>query len=76
MFSSRNKKNIMWIPPLICNYDSNIKLYDMSPFYMYVHLKKSLYNYYKCTKHSDLIFCTHIGSVELDIKNIIDLYIN
>ena len=21
MFSSRNKKNIMWIPPLICSYD-------------------------------------------------------
>ena len=24
MFSSRNKKNIMWIPPLICSYEKGM----------------------------------------------------
>ena len=27
MFSLRNKKNIMWIPPLICSYDDSLIIF-------------------------------------------------
>ena len=37
MFSSRNKKNIMWIPPLICSYDSdkrsNVQIHSLLTFF-------------------------------------------
>ena len=48
MFSSRNKKNIMWIPPLICSYEYLLKTYGNFTRILPLSLALS-YHYFMCS---------------------------